>query len=224
MAFSAKKIVKMFRISCLLLISLFFITGCTEKSTVKMPYYNTADFTPVFVDDTAEIAGKITHRLADFSFTDQHAATITQRNIEGKVHVANFFFTSCGSICPKMMANLKKISDAFRNNGQVQLLSYSATPWLDSVPRLKKYADRNGYTSPNWHLLTGKRSEIYQLARTSYFAEESIGFTKDSTQFLHTEHFLLIDRHKRIRGIYNGTLELEAQQLITDIGTLLTED
>lgn len=85
------------------------------------------------------------------------------------------------------------------------------------------YADENEITSPNWHLLTGKKSEIYTLARQSYFAEEDLGFTKDSTEFLHTEHILLIDRSKRIRGIYNGTLQLEIEQMITDIGQLLNE-
>ena len=104
------------------------------------------------------------------------------------------------------------------------LLSYSVTPWLDSVKILNDYAKRYKVTNPNWHFLTGSKSEIYTLARQSYFAEEDLGFTKDSTNFLHTEHFLLIDKNKRIRGIYNGTLELEINQLIKDIAILRKEE
>jgi len=102
-------------------------------------------------------------------------------------------------------------------------LSFSVTPWIDSVPILRGYKQHNDITNPNWHFLTGSREKIYQLARTSYFAEEDLGFTKDSTEFLHTEHILLIDKTRRIRGIYNGTLKLDIEHLITDIETLSKE-
>jgi protein SCO1 len=138
--------------------------------------------------------------------------------------VANFIFTSCGSICPVMTQHIKLVQEKFGNNPTVVILSYSVTPWIDNVARLKKYADCNEITSPNWHFLTGKKSEIYTLARQSYFAEEDLGFTKDSTEFLHTEHVLLIDRSKRIRGIYNGTLQLEIEQMNKDIAELLKEE
>ena len=144
-------------------------------------------------------------------------------DIEGKIHVANFIFTSCGSICPTMTRHLKLVQDEFRSDTTVVLLSYSVTPWIDTVDKLKIFADKNGINSTNWHLLTGNKSEIYTLARQSYFAEEDLGFTKDSTEFLHTEHVLLVDKNKRIRGIYNGTLQLEAEQLIEDIKTLTKE-
>ena len=122
-----------------------------------------------------------------------------------------------------MTKHMKLVERAFENNGNVVLLSYSVTPWIDNVPTLNRYADNNSSTSPHWHLLTGKKSLIYTLARKSYFAEEDIGFTRDSLQFLHTEHILLVDRRRRIRGIYNGTLQLEAEQLIKDIEELLKE-
>lgn len=120
-----------------------------------------------------------------------------------------------------MTQHMKLVQEKFGDNPDVIILSYSVTPWIDNVSRLNKYAEANGINSPNWHLLTGKKSEIYTLARTSYFAEEDLGFTKDSTEFLHTEHVLLIDQSKRIRGIYNGTLQLEMEQMMEDIGTLL---
>lgn len=102
-------------------------------------------------------------------------------------------------------------------------LSFSVTPWIDNPNKLKKYKQDNEIKNPNWHFLTGTKGAIYKLARQSYFAEEDIGFSKDSTEFLHTEHFILVDKTKRIRGIYNGTLALEMQQLIDDIKILEIE-
>ena len=118
---------------------------------------------------------------------------------------------------------MKLLQTAFENDADVVMLSYSVTPWIDSVSRLKMFADNNDIVSPNWHLLTGNKAAIYKLARQDYFAEEDLGFTKDSTEFLHTEHILLVDRTKRIRGIYNGTLQLEVEQLIKDIRQLAEE-
>lgn len=205
-------------ISCIL-----FIVGCEKKiSTNALPYYNTANFDPQFLNST-EAKNKINHTIANFSMTDQYSNTITQKDIEGKIHVANFFFTSCGSICPKMTNNLIAVQDILKNEKDVVLFSYSVTPWKDSVPVLKSFAKEYKITSPNWHLLTGKKEEIYELARKSYFAEENIGFSKDTTEFLHTEHILLVDKNKKIRGIYNATLELEIQQLIKDIKELKKE-
>ena len=201
--------------------------SCSEQKqkneAIKLPYYNTPEFTPQFITSATEANQKITHTIGPFSMTDQHGTQITEKDIEGKIHVANFIFTRCGSICPVMTKHMKLLQDAFQNNGNVVMLSYSVTPWIDSVARLKLYADNNLIISPNWHLLTGNKGEIYKLARKSYFAEEDLGFSKDSTDFLHTEHILLVDRNKKIRGIYNGTLQLEAEQLIKDITTLLKE-
>lgn len=187
---------------------------------MELPYYNTSDFTPLFFSSEQDVKSKISHTIAPFSLTDQHGKTVTQQVVEGKIHVANFIFTSCGSICPVMTKHMKLVQDEFKNDTSVVLLSYSVTPWIDDVPRLREFANKKGITSPNWHLLTGSKGDIYTLARQSYFAEEDLGFTKDSTQFLHTEHVLLVDQNKRIRGIYNGTLQLEAEQLIKDIRQL----
>lgn len=183
----------------------------------RLPYYNTPDFTPHFTNEN------ITHSVADFSFTDQNGKTITQQHIENKIHVADFIFTSCGSICPVMTDNLKSVSEAFKTDSNLVLLSFTVTPWIDSVAKLKKYTTLKNITNPNWHFLTGAQSRIYELARRSYFAEEDIGFTKDSSEFLHTEHIILVDKNKKIRGIYNGTLKLETDQLIKDIKQLKLE-
>lgn len=198
-----------------------FISCSSKKQEVNLPYYNTPEFTPQFFQSEKQAADSITHTIPAFSFTNQDGKQITQKDIEGKIHVANFIFTRCGSICPVITKHMKRVQDAFGNNPDVIMLSYSVTPWIDNVSQLKSYADNNDINSANWHLLTGKQGDIYKLARQSYFAEEDLGFTKDSTDFLHTEHILLIDKTKRIRGIYNGTLQLEIEQMIKDIRVLV---
>lgn len=200
-------------------------TTTTSQATddAAVPYYNTPDFTPIWLDNATEVDKQITHRIADFSFRDQTNTVISQQTVLDKIYVANFFFTSCPSICPRITNLLKAVQDTFRNEPHVQLLSFSVTPWLDSVPQLRRYATNKGIHAPQWHLLTGERGKIYDLARRSYFAEEAIGFTKDSTEFLHTEHLILIDQTRRIRGIYNGTLPLDIDKLIADIQSLLKE-
>ena len=115
------------------------------------------------------------------------------------------------------------IEEVFFNDPRIAILSYSVTPWIDTPDKLADYVEFNDIKTNNWHFLTGNKSEIYSLARESYFAEETIGFSKDSTDFLHTEYFVLVDKTKRIRGIYNGTLMLEAQQVVKDINALLEE-
>jgi protein SCO1/2 len=215
------KIVKMYRIVFLLFSSLLLVS-CLNKNeeAIALPYYKEPDFTPIFITDSSEVASKIKHIISDFSFLNQDSTMISQKNIEGKIHIANFIFTSCGSICPKMTTNLKIVNDSLKNQTDIVLLSYSVTPWIDTPTVLKNYKAKNEITNPNWHFLTGSKNDIYKLARKSYFAEEDIGFSKDSTEFLHTEHFILVDKTKRIRGIYNGTLELEMQQMLDDIKTL----
>jgi protein SCO1 len=196
------------------------VSCAAKKSETQLPYYNTPEFTPEFFRSEKAAAEKINHTIPSFSFTNQNGKRVTEAAIEGKIHIANFIFTRCGSICPIMTKNMKLVQDAYRNNNDIVILSYSVTPLIDSVARLKAYAENNEIVSPNWHLLTGSQNEIYKLARQSYFAEEDIGFTKDSTDFLHTEHILLVDKTKRIRGIYNGTLQLEIEQMIKDIEQL----
>jgi protein SCO1/2 len=212
----------MYRIVFLISCSVLLINCSSKQKTAALPYYNTPDFTPHFINATAA-AKEIDHTIADFSCKDQEGTTITQKNIEGKIHVANFFFTACGSICPKMMGNLKAAYEPFKTDSNIVFLSYSVTPWKDPVEKLKLYAANNAIDLHNWHLLTGSKADIYKLARTSYFAEEDFGFSRDSSQFLHTEHILLIDKQKRIRGIYNGTLQLETEQLAKDIEMLKKE-
>ena len=192
-------------------------------NNTSIPYYNSPDFTPYFLSNGEKIEEIISHKISDFSFINQNEKTISNKEIEGKIHVANFMFTSCTSICPDMTGNMKFIEEAFSNDPRIAILSYSVTPWIDTPDKLADYVEFNDIKTNNWHFLTGNKSEIYSLARESYFAEETMGFSKDSTDFLHTEYFILVDRDKRIRGIYNGTLMLEALQVVEDISALLDE-
>lgn len=200
--------------------------GCTagKKDPMALPYYNEPTFTPLFLEGEAEIDRQVNHRIADFSFLNQDSVRVDQTLIENRIHVANFIFTSCGSICPTMTRNLKMVADGLKESDDVLYVSYSVTPWIDTPHRLKKFKSDYGITTANWHFLTGPKAEIYNLARQSYFAEEDIGFSKDSTEFLHTEHFVLVDKARRIRGIYNGTLPLEMEQLMRDIHTLKEDE
>ena len=215
----------MFRIALIFFGSLYFFISCKEKRVeLKLPYYNTAEFSPIFINDIDSVPIKIDHTIGVFNLKDQHNISITEKAVEGKIHIANFFFTGCGSICPGMMNKMRKVNRVFADANDVVFLSFSVTPWRDDVNRLNEYATLNQIIANNWHLLTGTRNEIYDLARRSYFAEEQLGFSKDSTDFLHTEHVLLVDKTGRIRGIYNGTLEMDMDQLKEDIFQLKKEN
>ena len=211
----AQKTVQMF-LKRFLICSLLFIMSCNNP-TNQLPYYNSPDFSPVFIKNSAQLEKTITHKIEDFAFTDNNGNSFGSKDLKGKIHVANFIFTSCTHICPKMTTNMVEVEKKFQNNPNVNLVSFTVTPWLDSPEVLNRYKKEFTLNSENWHFLTGDKNKIYSLARKSYFAEEEIGFTKDSTDFLHTEHFLLVDKSLRIRGIYNGTLGLEMEQLIEDI-------
>ncbi|MCC5612207.1 SCO family protein [Nostoc sp. CHAB 5834] len=224
MACWALKTAKMYRIVFLLFGSIMLL-GCSLKSAEinNLPYYNEPDFTPIFISDISSVSGKISHTISDFSLLNQDSVRIDQSIISGKIHIANFIFTSCGMICPTMTQHMKRISDSTKQNPDVVILSYSVTPWIDQPHVLNRYKHKNGIDNNNWHFLTGPKSVIYNLARKSYFAEEDIGFSKDSTEFLHTEHCVLIDKTKRIRGIYNGTLAVDMKNLLDDIRMLTAE-
>lgn len=154
---------------------------------------------------------------------DQSGNTISLEQCRGDLLVVNFFFTACPSICPTLTQNIKKVADATAALSGITFLSFSVTPDRDSVPRLAAYAERFSLPGDRWHLLTGDQKQIYTLARRSFFAEEEMGFTKGSQEFLHTEHVLLVDPNLHLRGIYKGTLPLEMEQLGEDLMILKAE-
>ncbi|MEN9907648.1 MAG: hypothetical protein RLZZ540_789 [Bacteroidota bacterium] len=191
------------------------------KPKKTLPIYNPADVNPELVDSTVQYISKY-HTIADFSFTNQNGKTITQKDYEGKIYVADFFFTTCGSICPKMTTNLVDVQKAIRNNPKVMLLSHTVFPEVDSVAVLKAYAIKHGVDDSKWNLVTGDKKEIYTMARKSYLAVK-LGKPSELYDMVHTENFVLVDTKRRVRGFYDGTKKEEIQRLIEDINFLCNE-
>lgn len=199
-------------------ISLFYSALKPQKT---LPIYNPADVNPELVDSTIQYKSKY-HTIADFSFVNQNGDTITQKNYEGKIYVADFFFTTCGSICPKMSTNLVDVQKAILNNPKVMLLSHSVFPEVDSVSVLKAYAVKYGVVDSKWNLVTGDKKEIYTMARKSYLAVK-LGRPDQLYDMVHTENFVLVDQKRRVRGFYDGTNKEEIKRLIDDINFLSQE-
>ena len=198
-------------------ITLFLFYGAL-KPKKTLPIYNPADVNPELVDSTIQYVSKY-HTIADFSFTNQNGKTITQKDYEGKIYVADFFFTTCGTICPKMTANLADVQKAIINNPKVMLLSHTVFPEVDTVAALKAYALEHGVVDSKWNLVTGDKKEIYTMARKSYLAVK-LGKPNELYDMVHTENFVLVDAKKRVRGFYDGTKKEEIERLIEDINFL----
>lgn len=199
---------------------MLFYFALKEKKT--LPIFNPSDVNPELVDSTMQYVQKY-HTIADFSFTNQNGKTITQKDYEGKIYVADFFFTTCGSICPIMTTNMVDVQKAFFDNPKVMLLSHTVFPETDSVSVLKKYAIEKGVNDRKWNLVTGDKKEIYTMARKSYLAVK-LGKPSELYDMVHTENFVLVDTKRRVRGFYDGTKKEEIQRLIEDINWLCTEE
>jgi protein SCO1/2 len=192
-----------------------------QNSGDKLPIYNPSDINPYLVDESVRNVDR-NHRIQSFSLINQLGDTIDEHVFDNKIYVADFFFTRCGGICPKMSKQMDRAAEALKDHQDVMFISHSVTPEADSVPILAEYASLYGADPEQWMLVTGDKKEIYDLARKYYFAVTTEG-TGDSTDFIHTENFVLIDKEKRIRGFYDGTSSKEVDQLIEDIHTLLEE-
>lgn len=184
-----------------------------------LPIYNPSDFNLELVDKDLQNKSKY-HTVSNFNLINQNGETITQKDYEDKIYVADFFFTSCQTICPIMTGNMNKIQNEFINNETVMLLSLSVTPDIDNVSVLRNYANNKGVVDHKWNVTTGQKEHIYELARKSYFAvvEQGDGGLQD---FIHTPNFILIDKKKQIRGIYDGTDNDHVNRIIEDINILL---
>lgn len=212
----------------IILLSIIYLVACNESQSNKskvgtLPYYNEATFTPHWISPNDEVLDTF-HRVSPFKLTNQDGNIITEKTFEDKLYVVDFFFTICPGICPKMTANMMVLQDEFLEDDNILLLSHSVTPERDSVSVLKQYAENKGILSHKWHLVTGTQQEIYKLGRKDYFVEEDLGLTKEEDEFLHTENFVLIDKNRHIRGIYNGLNKASINQLIIDIKTLKKEE
>ena len=191
-------------------------TPCVEvegKPRPALPYYDSADFTPHWTP--------VNHRIAAFGLTKQDAAPISERSLDRRIHVASFIYTQCAAVCPILVAQLTRVQAAIQSMPNAVLVSYSVTPESDTPQALAAFGRERNIDPARWWLVTGSRSTIYELARTSYFADDDrVG---SSGGFLHTEKLLLVDGDRHIRGIYNGTQPREIDLLIRDIGRLNAE-
>lgn len=206
----------------LVLLSFLACNSSNDSRVERLPYYNSPEFTPHWLSPNDDALNGF-HQISPFQLVNQDGDTISEKTFENKIYITDFFFTSCPGICPKMTKNMKVLQDTFWDNSEVLLLSHSVTPKRDSVPILKEYALNKGVKSAKWHLVTGQREEIYRLGRRDYFVEEDLGLLAEEDDFLHTENFVLIDKNRHIRGIYNGLNKRAIQQLISDVKTLVKE-
>ena len=198
----------------ILICSIVFYFGCTEKkSSVLLPIYGEKK---IIAGDT------IYHQIASFNLTNQIGQAVNQNTTKNKIYIANFFFATCQSICPMMSNQLQEVQKAFLADDSVLILSHSVNPLHDTVAVLSNYGDTYGAKTNKWHLLTGNKKQIYDLAKTSYLVN---AFEDDGSPegFLHSELFLLIDKKSRIRGMYDGTNTSEVKKLIEDVKLLKQE-
>lgn len=188
------------------------------KPEKRLPVYQPSMVNPELVDSTLVYVKKY-HSIADFKLINQNGDTISQADYADKIYIADFFFTTCPTICPVMTANMADIQQIISGDDEVMLLSHSVTPEIDSVPQLKKYALEKGVIDAKWNLVTGDKKQIYELARKSYLAvlDDGDGGPYD---MIHTENFILVDKERRIRGFYDGTSSDEVAQLLEDLKVL----
>ena len=206
-------------------IGIRFGTYILTPEQTKLKFFNANDIDPQLVDSALHGLGG-PHRVSSFSFLNQDGKVVSDETVSGKVYVVDYFFTTCGSICPIMTGQMRRIQVAFIHEDDLLILSHTVWPEVDSVPQMKKYALEKGVKSGKWHLLTGEKEKLYELARKSYFVlkpAEAENTGDGNSDFIHTNNFVLVDRERRIRGYYDGTDSTEVSELIVDIQSLLDE-
>jgi protein SCO1/2 len=196
-----------------IMLMLFLIVSCVDKKEAKLPIFG-----------EREVAGADTlyHQIGEFKFVNQDSALVTNETFKGKIYVADFFFTSCRTICPIMKTQMHRVYNAVENDPEVLILSHTIDPEYDTVGLLHDFADRLGVKSNKWHFVTGDKDAIYDIAQKSYFAT-AMEDKSEPDGFIHSGAFLLIDKEQRIRGKYDGTKEEDVNRLLADIGKLKKE-
>jgi len=189
-----------------------------NKPIETLPIYSPSMVSKELVEENIQFIKKY-HKIKDFSMKNQNGETITQEFYNDKIYFADFFFTTCPTICPIMTENMGYVQEKIKNDSDVLLLSFSVTPEIDSVKQLKKYALEKNVIDSKWNLVTGNKKDIYNLARTSYLVAKTNG-DGGKYDMIHTENFVLVDKEKRIRGFYDGTNSKEMDQLLNDINIL----
>jgi protein SCO1/2 len=207
----------LFVLSVIIVYSIYTLKTPEEKLPVFQPDMVNAEL----VDTTVQYIRKY-HKIADFELYNQNGDTITQDFYDGKIYIADFFFTTCLTICPIMTGNMLKIQDRIKDDPDIFLLSHTVIPQADSIPVLKQYALEKGIDASKWNLVTGDKQQIYNLARKSYLATKTDG-DGGPYDMIHTENFVLVDKEKRIRGFYDGTQPKAIDDLMADLKILKAE-
>lgn len=199
-------------------------TSLSSDTAGMLPYYADGNFTPQWFEAPADVPDDF-HAIPAFALTDQESRTITEADLDGRITIANFFFTACPGICPMTTANMRRVQETFLDDDAIIMLSHSVTPDADTVAALQAFAERTGVLADRWHLVTGERAQIYALGKGAYFADDDLGEATASPEaaFTHTESFYLLGEDRRIRGIYNGMNTAAVSQLIDDVRTLQRE-
>ena len=195
----------------------------TPKET--LPIINPIDLNEEMVDSSLLRIGR-DHKIGSFSFLSQEGKIITDKNVRGKVFVAEYFFTTCGTICPQMNRQMQRVQKAYNNNPALKIVSFTVNPEVDTVEQMKRYAFEHGANKNQWFFLTGEKEQLYRVARTSFFVlkpAEAQNLGDAGSDFIHTSNFVLVDKSMRIRGYYDGTSAKEVDKLIKDIFSLLKE-
>lgn len=200
------------------MVCLAFLNACHSAATKTLPIYGERQTVTKTVDGKS-VVDTIYQTIPAFKFVNQYNDTITNKNLDGKIYVADFFFTSCPSICPIMQRNMLLVYNEFKNDPNVKILSHTIDPKHDTVPVLKDYADKLGISGNSWWLLLGQKEVVYQLAEKHYLVSVNEG----KGGFIHQGWFVLVDKQKRIRGSYDGTVPDQVKQLVADMHTLQQE-
>ncbi|MDC1335858.1 SCO family protein, partial [Flavobacteriaceae bacterium] len=189
--------------SIVVVTSFYFIL----QPKVSLPIYSPSMVSEELVEEDIRYVKKY-HSISNFSLTNQNGELINQEFYQNKIYIADFFFTTCPDICPKMTENMGYLQNELKNQTDVLLVSFSVTPNIDSVNVLRAYADLKGVDDSKWNLFTGSKKDIYELARKSFLVAKNDG-DGGKYDMIHTENFVLIDKENRIRGFYDGTNEVE---------------
>lgn len=209
----------------LLFTAIFTAYFMTLNKKIPLPILNPIDLNSEMVDSSLLSLG-LGHTIGKFSFLNQAGKVITEKDVKNKVFVAEYFFTTCGTICPQMNLQMQRVQKAFEGNNNFKILSFTVNPEIDTVAQMKMYAQSHGAIPNQWHFLTGSKTDLYNLARKSFFVlkpAESQNLGDANSDFIHTDNFVLIDQKMRIRGYYEGTSSQQVDMLIKDIDQLLEE-
>ncbi len=204
------------------MLALLAFAACKNKETKVLPIYG--DRQPITkMIDGKQVTDTVYATIPPFSFVDQERQTISEKNLDGKIYVADFFFTSCPSICPTMQRNMLSVFKAYQGKADFKLVSFTIDPRHDTIPVLKNYAEKLGAKADQWYFLLGKKEDVYQLAEKNYL----VSVSEDGRApggFVHQGWLVLVDKKGRVRGAYDGTDKKQVDQLIVDVKVLMDED